>query len=318
VKRLRPAPLVVLVLVLAAAAVHPPRAPGEDALPPGLKRGARPGEFVSSKDGAPMVLVPAGTFTMGVAVTSTTDDMEAMPAHEEKTGAFFIDVFEVTNGRYAKFLAALAVSGHATCPKDEPKDKDHHPLDWGTPAYDDPKTGTSPGSDYPVAGIDWYDARAYAAWAGKRLPTEVEWEKAARGTDARPFPWGFVTPRKTGAAGTSSPGPDGKIRANWRDDADGFLFCSPVGKFPEGRSPYGCEDMGGNVWEWTESTFHPYPGAFPNIVAKYPPELGATYRVYRGGSYDAGTMDIQTTHRHWIEPEAKRADFGLRCVVSAP
>jgi formylglycine-generating enzyme required for sulfatase activity len=255
---------------------------------------------------------------MGVATTSTTDDMEAMPEHEARTGRYFIDVYEVTNSRYAKFLAAIANDGHKTCPKDEPANKDHKPLDWGTDAYDDAKIGRSPGPEYPVCGVDWYDARAYAAWAGKRLPTETEWEKAARGTDGRPFPWGFHTPSSVGRSGIASRDDLGLMRANWQDSADGYDFASPVGKFPEGKSPYGCEDMAGNAWEWTESAFATYPGAFDNIVAQYPAEENARLRVYRGGSFNFGTQDIQTTHRHRIEPDQRHGDFGFRCVVSAP
>jgi formylglycine-generating enzyme required for sulfatase activity len=265
-----------------------------------------------------MVLVPEGAFTMGVATTCTTDDVEAMPEHEARTGRYFIDVDEVTNARYAKFLAAIASDGHKTCPKDEPANKDHAPLDWKTALYEDAKVGRSPGGDYPVCGVDWYDARAYAAWAGKRLPTEPEWEKAARGTDGRPYPWGFHTPLSVGRTGIASRDDTGVIRANWADDADGYDFTSPVGKFPQGRSFYGCEDMGGNVWEWTESNFSLYPGAFDNLAAKYTPEVCAGLRIFRGGSYKFSTMDIQTTHRHWVEPEKRMEDCGFRCVVSAP
>ena len=162
-----------------------------DGLPRGLKPGAKPNEAVCEKDGAPMVLVPEGVFVMGVATSCSTDDVEAMPDHEVKTGRYWIDVYEVTNARYAKFLAAIAADGHKTCPKDEPENKDHKPLDWRTETYDDPVDGRSRGPDYPVCGVDWYDARAYAAWAGKRLPTEAEWEKAARGTDGRTLPLGL-------------------------------------------------------------------------------------------------------------------------------
>jgi formylglycine-generating enzyme required for sulfatase activity len=278
-------------------------------LPPGVRReGAR---FFSTTDGEELAFVPSGAFTMGT--RARTDDVEAMPDHEETTGAFYIEIHEVTNARYARFLAAIAEKGHATCPKDEPANKDHRPLDWGTEAYKD----RSPGDDYPVCGVDWYDARAYAAWAGKRLPTEAEWEKAARGTDERPLPWGDSWPKSKGATGIASPDDQGIFRANWRDDADGYLFAAPVGKFPQGASPYGCLDMAGNAWEWTDSEFTLYPGHYPYLEKKYPEADRKSWRIYRGGSFNFSTMDLQTTHRHWGPPTKKELDMGLRCVISA-
>src|SRR5205814_727613 len=134
---------------------------------PGLRPGPRPGTWICEADGALMVRVPAGVFIMGAPRSSSSEDAEGMPAHEVVTGAFFVDVYEVTNRQYARFLAAVAQSGHATCPRDEPAQKDHRPLDWGTEDY----AARSPGEDYPVCGLDWFDARAYCAWAGKRLPT---------------------------------------------------------------------------------------------------------------------------------------------------
>ncbi len=303
--------LIAAVMLAAASAFLESHADEPETLPAGVVREGK--RFVSTTDGEELALVPSGAFTMGVPTTSSTDDPEAMPAHEVSLAAFFIDVHEVTNGRYARFLAAISEKGHASCPKDEPAGKDHRPLDWGTERYRE----RSPGDDYPVCGVDWHDARAYAAWAGRRLPTEAEWEKAARGTDGRPLPWGESWPRSRGATGIASPDEKGIYRANWRDDGDGYLYAAPVGKFPEGKSPYGCLDMAGNVWEWTGSELTLYPGHFKHLDAKYPAEQRAGWRVYRGGSFNFGTMDLQTTHRHWKPPTYRDIDVGFRCAISA-
>lgn len=311
------ASLAILAAALLAAASsflvsspRPARADEPLLLPPGVKKDN--GKFFSTGDGVELAFVPSGAFTMGCDTGVSTDDPEAMPDHQVAVGAFFMEVIEVTNGRYARFLSAIAEKGHASCPKEEPKEKDHKPLDWGTERY----KNRSSGDDYPVCGVDWWDARAYAAWAGKRLPTEPEWEKAARGTDERPLPWGSSWPRSKGASGIASPDDEGIFRANWRDDPDGYLYAAPVGKFPKGASPYGCLDMGGNVWEWTESEFTLYPEHFEHLEMKYPPEEQAKLRIFRGGSFNASTMDLQTTHRHWAKPLKKDSDMGLRCVIT--
>lgn len=307
----RLASLCALAAALAAASVSSSAGADEpDALPPGVKKEGK--RFFSTKDGEELAFVPSGACTVGAPTSWSTEDPEAMPDHEVAVGAFFIDIHEVTNGRYARFLAAIAEKGHATCPASEPEGKDHRPLDWGTERYKE----RSPGDDYPVCGVDWYDARAYAAWAGKRLPTEAEWEKAARGTDERPLPWGESWPRSRGARGVATPDDQGIMRANWRDDGDGFLFAAPVGTFPQGASPYGCLDMAGNVWEWTESEFSLYPGHFRHLDAKYQQADWSKWRVYRGGSFQFSTMDLQTTHRHWGPPTKRDIDMGFRCVIS--
>ena len=133
--------------------------------------------------------------------------------------------------------------------------------------------------DHPVLQVSWHDAVAYAEWAGKRLPTEEEWEKAARGTDGRKYPWGDEEPTRD--------------LCNFGKNEGGT---TPVGKYsPQGDSPYGCVDMAGNVWEWTGSDFD------------------AERKVLRGGSWRFGPGDVRSAHRGWDPPGRWDDDDGFRC-----
>jgi len=152
-----------------------------------------------------MVLVPAGEFVMG----SEAGPSER-PVRRVFLDAYYIDTYEVTNGLYGKFLQAT---------------RRHEPRYWKDARVNDP--------NQPVVGVTWYDAEAYCHWSGKRLPTEAEWEKAARGTDGRISPWGN---QWDSARASTSDGGSGKL--------------SPVGSYEAGKSPYGAYDMAGNVWEW--------------------------------------------------------------------
>ena len=134
-------------------------------------------------------------------------------------------------------------------------------------------------ADHPVTFVDWHEASAFCAWAGGRLPTEAEWEKAARGTDARRFPWGDEEDASRAAVGS------GLKRGT----------TSPVGAHPRGASPYGLQDMAGNVWEWTST------------------ETGDGERVLRGGSYASpGLAWARCAMRSWSRPERRQAHIGFR------
>src|SRR3989337_3412520 len=199
------------------------------------------------------VVVPAGEFIMG------TDEAreDAYPEHKIYLNAFEIDCYEVTNAQYWEFLEYIKkTNDHSKCFKGEPSNKDHTPRFWDNEYYNVP--------DYPVARIDWYDAYAYAAWAGKRLPTEAEWEKAARGTDGRRFPWGNVWDAKR-----CNVGPDAPLS---------------VGSFEFGKSTYGCLDVIGSVSEWCSDWYHPeyYPTS-PSLNPKGP-ENSTGMRVIKGAS----------------------------------
>ncbi len=224
-------------------------------------------------DGAEQVLVPAGTFIMG--------DDEESPKREVYLDAFDIDRVEVTTGRYAKFLAATGSV--------------RPPEDWD--ALKLPK-----GMNLPVVGVDWNDASAYCAWVGRRLPTDAEWEKAARGTDERKYPWGNETPNVA--------------RANFENAApepyDGGL--TDVGTHPDGQSPFGVQDLAGNANEWTADWFSE---SFPTSDVRNPkgPASG-NGRVIRGGGRYEPADRMLSTKRYHAAPETRGGDIGFRCARS--
>ncbi len=202
-----------------------------------------------------MVYVPAGEFIMG----SPYGDPDERPQQIASTKAFFIDKYEISNAEFAQF---------------------------------DPEFSFPEGKENNAAIVTWSQAAAYAQGAGKRLPTEKEWEKAARGTDGRIFPWGntydntfVVWDQKT----------------------------SRGGSIAKPESPYGCFDMAGSVWEWTADWYQPYPG---NEVPME--QYGETYKVMRGGSNFNNHSFIRTSQRYYLLPEKiSRYFVGFRCVKDA-
>jgi len=214
-----------------------------------------------------MVAVPAGTYTIGC----DDGDDYAKPGHSVQLNGFLIDRTEVTNAQYQKFIAA---TGHPA------------PPTWQGETFPEGKDKN------PVTDVTWQDAADYASWAGKRLPTEAEWEAAARGTDGRIYPWGNQWD---------------KSLANV--DSTGI---EDVGSFPGGASPFGALDMVGNVWEWTADEFDLYPGS----QAKMPKtiEAGITYRVIRGGAYDVKKPLIcSACYRGFVDASKPYAKTGFRC-----
>jgi len=245
-----------------------------------------------------MVLVPAGEFAMGSLVGE--GDINEWPQHTVTLSAYWIDNTEVTNEQYGKFLKYLKRTGdHSKCFKGEPANKDHTPYGWTNAKRSGPK--------HPVVTVDWYDAYAYAAWAGKRLPTEAEWEKAARGTDGRKYPWG-------------NDWDDGKCN-NVNREHNVLLRFDPmrtaeVGSYPAGASPYGCLDMAGNVYEWCadyywECYYFCSPLENPTGLAS------GGVRAVRGGRENAGTdlPDFRCAGRSCNgESFHLFYDYGFRCV----
>ena len=221
-----------------------------------------------------MALIPRGEFVMG---SNERWDDEA-PEYIESVETFHIDLHEVTNSNYHLFVSAT---------KREP------PYHWSEGNIPAGKEG------HPVIYVSWHDANAYCKWSGKRLPTEQEWEKAARGENGNIYPWGN----------------------EWSLDKSnnpykGSTGTQPVGTYPEGRSPYGLYDMSGNVWEWVDSFYLPHPG---NTIPRA--EYGKDKRVLKGGSwfdclsYGCG-LSAPTFNRSFFTPEVKNNSFGFRCAKS--
>ncbi len=238
-----------------------------------------------------MILVPAGEFAMG----SIEEDFiqEEMPQHTVYLDAYYIDKYEVTNSQYWEFLEYIIRTGdHSKCHPTEPIEKNHIP---GNP-YRGYEYKYYNYPDYPVNRIDWYDAYAYAAWAGKRLPTEAEWEKAARGTDGRRFPWGNVWEIRYCNVGTS-----------------GNLPIS-VGSFEQGNSVYGCYDMSGSMSEWCSDWYH--PEYFYNSPKKNPkgPKKSTGKRIIKGGSMFAQNVyKLRCAVRMFDDPDKRNKSVGFRC-----
>ncbi|MGH9719810.1 MAG: SUMF1/EgtB/PvdO family nonheme iron enzyme, partial [Bryobacteraceae bacterium] len=247
---------------------------------PGPTEAAKPlalAESVETPSGT-MMLVPAGEFVMGRNADSGADSVRAneTPAHKVNLPPFYIDKHEVTNAQYKKFCDAAKQRYPA-----------NPPWDWRY--FNKP--------DHPVMNVSWESARAYAEWAGKRLPTEAEWEKAARGADGRSYPWG-----------------------NWFTEDTSNLkktkrsYTAQIGWFPFDASPFQVMDMSGNVPEWVADNYSLYPG---NTGALTPEE--AAKKVVRGGGFQATPEQATTTFRTPADPKLATAAFwtiGFRCAAN--
>jgi formylglycine-generating enzyme required for sulfatase activity len=272
----------------------------EPAAEPMPRAHARPGndpEIEAAPSGPTpegMVLVPGGIFRMGHA----NGDADESPEGPVAVGAFFIDRTEISNREYREFIEWLSVSGdHSRCHPEEPAGKSHRPHFWGRTGFD---RFNAP--DHPVVGIDWFDATSYAAWAGKRLPTEAEWEKAARGTDGRLYPWGetFDPARLNSSSGAG-------------DDLQGT---AAVEAYPGGASPYGALSMAGNVSEWCLDTYD--EDYYQKRPERNPRNLRPTLgRVLRGGSWKDPRDRIRTSYRNFGRPDRYALYIGFRCARDA-
>ena len=249
---------------------------------------------LSSEPPEDMVLIPAGDFFMGA--DSQLANADQKPLHNVYLDAFYIDKHEVTNAQYEEFILAGGYTKKkywtAAGWDFVQKHQIVTPLQYG-------ENSVSMVPDHPVIGVSWYEANAYATWMGKRLPTEAEWEKAARGTKANLYPWGNETdfsklsyfPHVT------------KLQA--------------AGSFPEGASPYGAMDMAGSVWEWCADWYsQDYYLKSPRKIPKGP--NSGEHRVLRGGGWDSIRLQLRTDYRYFDKEDRRSYDIGFRCAQDTP
>ncbi len=258
-----------------------------------------------------MVRVPGGRMSMG---TDSGEPAER-PAHEVTVANFYMDRFEVTNAEFSTFVAA---TNHVTDPQRAGfgwhwigEWKQVKGADWRHPHG--PQSSIGGLEQHPVVQVGWHDAVAYCRWRRKRLPSEAEWERAARNAGGVPYAWGSAPPNENGRYRASY----GSDRCCSADIGDGFLYTAPVGSFPSGRSPFGAEDMTGNVWEWVSDTYDEAyyrrsPLADPINTA--PGER----KVIRGGGWGNNPWGLRTTLRHANTPETGLSMVGFRCAKSSP
>ncbi len=259
------------------------------------------------------VFVPGGPFVMGTDADPFAYDNER-PAHVVDLPAFRIDAGPVTNGRFLEFVLEggygrpelWEAEGWAWREENDVG----HPQFWVPEGRDWSRVRFGFHEDLPldepVQHVCWYEADAFARWAGKRLPTEEEWEKAASWTPEgvkRRYPWGDQAP--TAGGGPANLG-------------GGLYRPAPVGAYPDGASAYGCHQMVGDVWEWTASDFEPYPGFASFPYREYSEVFfGPSYKVLRGGSWATSPAAVRNTFRNWDYPIRRQIFSGFRCARPA-
>jgi formylglycine-generating enzyme required for sulfatase activity len=231
---------------------------------------------ITAPDG--MVLIPSGEFLMGI----EDGPADARPQRRVFLSSYWIDKYEVTNAQYR----ACVASGVCTPPKDRS-------------AFDDPAR-----AQHPVTNVTWLQAREFCQWSGRRLPTEAEWEKAARGVDGRRYPWGNRTELIAGRVKDS----------RQRTGHDGT---EPVGSQPETVSPYGVHDLVGNVWEWVKDW---YAADWYELAPTRDPQgpLHGLFKVLRGGGWRGGPLELHTGYRGWEEMTYWGPALGFRCAADVP
>jgi formylglycine-generating enzyme required for sulfatase activity len=232
---------------------------------------------VSALDGMTLVYVPAGEFIMGSSMYDRDLETNEVPLRKVTLDAFWISRTQVTNAMFARCAAAGACL-YSASDKTNPRYKD--------PAY----------ADHPVVYVSWQAAENYCAWSGGRLPTEAEWEKAARGTDGRKYPWGNSAPAENSANTNNLVGDT-----------------TPVGQYPAGASPYGALDMGGNVREWVWDWYDPYYYQYASGNNPAGP-AGGDKKVLKGSSFSDSYRYARPANRLAHDPTSPGINRGFRCV----
>ena len=240
-----------------------------------------------------MVFIPEGPFTMGYAIENKNEwgDMDEDPVHEVMLSPYWIDKYEVTSSDFAKFLNSnqgvaprfIEITPSVT-------------IEYVEGKYQ-PRAGLE---NFPINRVSWYGADAYCQWQGKRLPTEAEWEKAARGTDQRIFPWGDEFPDNS------------RVTFRRKFSNLGFNVMEPVDSMSRGVSPYGVHHMAGNVWEWVADWFDGVTYEDHELKDPKGPETGVS-RVLRGGNWYYKAYYMRTTYRFNERPEKFKIWQGFRC-----
>lgn len=264
-----------------------------------------------------MVLVPAGEFRSG-----TPEGSDGLAdEHPERLvflRAFFLDRFEVTNEQYAAFIRS---TGHRPPANNNPAS-----TIWAGEAFPDAI------AHHPVVNVSWNDAAAYCRWSGKRLPTEAEWEKAARGTDGRRYPWGndWNWTKANSASYWAGRTVDFQSGADWdafwlkgeganlakEKGINGEVLTLPVGSFPGGVSPYGIHDLAGNAAEWVQDWYDPNYYRTAPLTDPAGPERGAI-KAMRGGSWLKPAVSLRTSDRDWGIMDSRPSGTGFRCAKDA-
>lgn len=307
-------------------------------MPPGMRKGEQSNEYVWEKDGSVMVYVPAGEFSMGRDWAIAHEK----PVHTVRLSAFYIDKYEVKRGAFRKFVSG---SNYKTTAEQKGTGKIVRPTgveeakgkSWRDPGFEQDDS-------HPAVLVSWDDAKAYAAWAGKSLPTEAQWEKAATWDAAAPpekrkrlHPWGnnAAAGRDAGTANIVLVGnfadvsfgelvPPGGHRdyllhpefgGQYNDD---YVYTAPTGRFLRGRSPYGVLDMAGNVMEWCEDGYAAdYYSRSPAVDPVN--SDGRNGRIIRGSGYDEpSTTPKPSAFRNYLPAHESYTTIGFRCVVRAP
>ena len=281
-----------------------------------------PSRILWVKDEKEMALVQAGPFTMGTVESEASKlakefgweerwTMAETPQRQVALSDFYMDVTPVTHAEYARFIAANPEHSVPT-----------GNLPLSLPHVWDEKRRRPPEAvlHHPVVLVDWHSALAYAQWAGKALPTEEQWEKGARGTDGRLYPWGNEWDwRRVNSAERHHGGDFNKVGEWWdwwnpiknAKETPG-IFTSPVGAYASGASPYGLLDMVGNVYEWCDAWYDAYPGS----QAQHE-DFGRKKRVVRGGSWLSNRVNLRCASRNGFAPDRRGNDVGIRCASTA-